>query len=145
MAVLLVPSIAVTAAHAGGDAVKVRIRSFARQGEHGAQFSAVVASAEEQLPGGCKQLEVEARYAWWKWWWNDVGGQVSRRAQLQALKVLEDSAARGELVGFGYMGTGWDIPNASEPCRVVSHALVEWRDDPLPGTSTSVLSYFKAP
>jgi hypothetical protein len=134
-----------TPAQAGGDAIKVSIRSFQRHGDYGAHFTAVAISEQQAFPEGCKQLDVRARYAWWKWWWDDVSGRVSRRAQLQALNVLEQAAAHGDVLGFGYMGTGWHTPDASQPCRVVSHALVQMPDDPLPGTTTSVLSFFNAP
>lgn len=131
---------------AGGDVFRVRIRDFKAEGEYGARFTAVVAADEQALPGGCRELEGRARYAWWKWLWDDVGGHVSRRSQVAALKVLEAAAADGELLGFGYVGTGWSAPEASRPCSVISNALVvESADTGPPGMKASVLSFFTAP
>jgi hypothetical protein len=130
--------------HAGGDAYRVKVRDFARQGHLAARFTVVLVSAERPFPGGCNSLEVQARYAWWKWWWDDVAGQVSRTAQQRALDILERSASSDEAVGFGYMVEGWRA-ELTQPCKVVSNALVEYKDNPLTGTKTSVLSYYTAP
>src|SRR5690349_3437413 len=105
-------------AYAGGDVFRVYVRDFRREGAHGARFTAVVANDEEPLPGGCRELNVASRYAWWKWLWTDVGGLVNRPAQRRALDVLQDAASRGALVGFGYIGAGWQPVRDQEPCRV---------------------------
>jgi hypothetical protein len=130
---------------AGGDTFAVAIREFTRNGEYGARFIVVVAPGEQPLPGGCRELHVRARYAWWKWWWDDVAGRVNHRSQIAALTLLEDAAARGDLLGFGYVGTGWEAPDVSQPCLVTSNALVEWREAPPSGAKTSVISFFTAP
>src|SRR6266480_5939453 len=81
-----------TVASAGGSDYRAKVREFVREGKLAAKFTVVLVTEGESFPGGCKSLEVQARYAWWKWWWDDVAGQVNRTAQQQALDALERSA-----------------------------------------------------
>jgi hypothetical protein len=140
---VLVPHLAV----AGGDARAVKVHEFSRHGSLAASFRVVMVPGPgdaEPFPGGCRQLEVEATYAWWKWWWK-APHQVTRQAQERALDVLEKAARDGTSMQFGYMGSGWVAPDARQPCRVVSHAVVELPDDRLKATAPSVYSFYKAP
>ena len=59
--------------------------------------------------------------------------------------MLEKAARDGTSMQFGYMGSGWVVPDARQPCRVVSHAVVELPDDRLEATAPSVYSFYKAP
>jgi hypothetical protein len=127
---------------AGGDAVAVNVTDFKRGGQYAATFSVNVVNESRLLADTCATLQVRAEYRWWKWWWDDRGGRVSFQAQARALDVLEQSATRAERIAFGYMGQGWSAPDPTRPCNVVSHALVEYTENPIAGTERAVLSYY---
>jgi hypothetical protein len=129
--------------HAGGTAFRVKIRNFSRLGLYGARFTAVALPDETALLGGCRQLDVDARYAWWKWWWRDIGHLVNLDAHEGAIKVVADAFAQGATIEFGYIGSGWNVSDPAYPCRVVSHALVELRDEvPSPH---EIMSFYDPP
>jgi hypothetical protein len=145
-------------AHAGGDAIKATIRDFRRSGMYEATFTVVASNSRQyfstvtDLDGEhvavhqCHSLRVVAQYPRLKWWWYDyLNGHTTRQAQANALDVLQAAHGTGDKVAFGYMGTGWSDAMDGEPCTVTSHALEELRENPIDGTTTAVLSYYKAP
>jgi hypothetical protein len=143
---------------AGGDAIRATIRDFERRGAYGATFTVVASDdrryfttvadldAEHVVVHQCRTLRVVAEYPSLKWWWHRyLNGHATRSVQANALDVLQAAALRGDNVGFGYIGTGWSDPLQGQPCTVISHALEEVRENPIEGTMTAVLSYYKVP
>jgi hypothetical protein len=142
---------------AGGDAIKATIRDFQRAGLYEATFTVVATNSGEHFgtltdPDGkrfavhkCHTLHVIAQYPRFKWWWHDyLNGHATEETQAKALDVLQAADGNDDQIAFGYMGTGWSEATDEEPCTVVSHALEQLRENPIDGTTTAVLSYYKA-
>jgi hypothetical protein len=155
---LLAVTSSASVAEAGGDAIKATIRDFQRGDAYEATFTVVASDSREyfatvtDLDGEhvavhqCHALQVVARYPWLKWWWHGyLNGHTTRQRQANALDVLQAAARSGNTVAFGYMGTGWSESLEGEPCTVLSHALEQLDENPIDGTTTAVLSYYKAP
>ena len=127
---------------AGGDSFRVKVRDFARKWPVGATFTVVAARDTERLLGNCAQLRVDATYAWWKWWWEAPYG-LSASAQARALDLLE--RASDDVIDFGYIGEGWHVAEPSQPCHVLSHALIELPRESPSQDAPSVYSFYKWP
>jgi hypothetical protein len=128
----------------GGATFPATIQNYHRAGQDSATFTVAFESAPDGLPSICKKLEVRARYAWWVWWWDDLGGRINRQAHDRTLDFLSVAATKGARVEFGYMGQGWKAPDSALPCSVVSNALASDRDLGHP-SGDAVYSFYSVP
>jgi hypothetical protein len=120
---------------AGGSDVQVRVVSFVSSSDtdYTMVVTPVTPSQPEPYPdpymGHCLRFTVIGTYAWLAGFHLTQPPMVTRSAHLDAVKYLRTAADSNETIQFGWMGTGFLIPNAAEPCIVKSRALVLFTDE----------------
>jgi hypothetical protein len=131
---------------AGGSYVQARVVSFVTSSD--TDYTLVVAPVTPSQPepypdpymGHCQRFTVIGTYAWLAGIHLTQPPMATRSAHLDALKYLRTAADSRATIQLGWMGTGFLIPDAAEPCIVKSRALVLFTDE----HGKAVISFYHA-
>ena len=133
-ACLLAVVVLATPAFGGGDSWEFKVRTATPDGH----IELVPTVAGDNFPWNCPVLIVEARYAWWKWLFENP--PPSRSSHASALKYLAAAQVSGASIRFGSMGHGLHSDPGASACTVASRglALVKENDG-----ANAVYSYYE--
>lgn len=135
--------LAATPGFAGGSWIPVRVESLTMASE--TDYTLVVIpeplNHEDWFLGNCTRFEVRGSFStldgepWFIPWHKR---KPSREEHMAALVMLKKAKDEKSLINFGWMGTGFKVIDANNPCIVESRGLETMSEKDM----TSVVSYF---
>lgn len=128
-------------AHAGGDWYPVIVSSLHSEDTDYVLVVEPTTKTPLGFPSICKTFEVRGTYSWWHSW-RGFPSWVNRQGHKKALVYLSHALKTGEVISFGFMGSGFEPIDPKDPCVVRSRALHLMENQGHLNKEKGVVSYF---